>query len=287
MRCALWGLSIGLWFSVQAQTATSVQEGAFNDPATWDCNCIPMLSDVVILHTVHVTATLELQMPMVHIMPSGVLMSDGQQSIFLLGDVINDGAVHTSGVIDTDGDFINNGLVSVAGAFRSHGYLQLGGASTLLTTIDLEIGGLVDGEGTICVSGYSVNYGTIQGEVDLCDGSPTTITPPIIDNNTGVVAQTVTFCAGDNCFTGLVEGDDLSSLVAWPVPAGDQVTVEGLPSTPCLIELRDALGRIVPATIQREGSRMVVESAHLPSGSYRMVVTTAGARRALPLIILH
>lgn len=271
----------------QAQTYTSVQDGDWNDPATWDCSCVPLVNDVVVIHAVQITTNMMLPMQELHVTSSGMLTMDAPHNIAMTEAVINDGYMELLGIIDVDGEIYNNNQIDVAGAFLSHGLLMMGGAGTLLTTTDWENGGTTDGQGWICVSGYSANYGTIQGQIDVCDATPTTATPPILDYNDGVVAPTVTFCLEGPCSVDVRENDELTGINAWPVPADRSITLGELPQGGCTIELREATGRIVQPSRVHEGSRATIEVQDLRPGTYHLIVSTPISRRSMSIAVVR
>ncbi|MBK8498010.1 MAG: T9SS type A sorting domain-containing protein [Flavobacteriales bacterium] len=280
-------LAMALWASTAvAQTVTSVQDGDWIDPTTWDCNCVPELDTVEILHTVQFTTNMKLTMQLLHVNAGAVLTMDGPHLVIMLEGIVNDGLMLLAGYVDVDGELFNNGVVHVNGDFFSHGLLAMGGPGTLLTAVNMEMGGTINGEGHICVSGVTVNYGSIEGEVDVCDTSPTTSTPPFLDNNTGQVASTVTFCMGDVCSVSVPEAAVVQELRVWPVPAHEQLTLEGLATEVAWgLEVRDAIGRIIAVGAARAGSRMTVETATLPAGVYSLSLIAPNNTRSVKFVV--
>lgn len=270
-----------------AQTITSVQDGDWYDPTTWDCNCVPALQAVEILHTVQLTGNTKLNMLAIHVAAGAKLTMDAPHLLFMLHQVVNDGIMLLAGSVDVDGELYNNGIVQIDGDFLSHGLLDMGGWGTLVTAVNMEMGGTISGQGHICVSGTTVNYGIIQDEVDICDLSPTTATPPFIDNNTGgTVAATVTFCAGGVCSVGLPERTEPQDLIAWPNPADEQLTLEGLPpALTCTLTVRDAMGRIVALSAVRIGDRLQLDVAGLPAGIYSLLVSAPNFARSVRVVV--
>ena len=66
---------------------------------------------------------------------------------------------------------------------------------------------------------------------------------------------------------GVPHETTLEIVKAWPVPAQEHLTLEGLPaSLACTLEVNDSVGRIIPVRSVRNGSRMTVDVAPLPSG---------------------
>ena len=276
-----------LWSSwALAQTVTSVQDGDWNDPTTWDCVCVPELDTVEVMHTVQITTNMKWTMQMVHVNAGATLTMDAPHLLVTLEGVVNDGLMLLAGYVDSDGELYNNGVIDVDGSFLTHGLLVMGGWGTILTAVDMEMGGTISGQGYICVSEATVNYGSIQGQVDVCDLSPTTSTPPYLDNHTGTVAASVTYCTGGACHVGMPEESTLENLRAWPVPVNAQVTLDGLPVGPtCTVEVRDAVGRVIPVRTMRYGDRVDVEMALLPVGVYALVLSTPSETRSVRVVV--
>lgn len=45
--------------TLHGQVITSVQDGAWSDPATWDCNCVPPVpAEMVVMHNVNLSGGL-------------------------------------------------------------------------------------------------------------------------------------------------------------------------------------------------------------------------------------
>ncbi len=280
-------LGVAFWAAnTRAQTVTSVQDGNWIDPATWNCNCVPELQDVLILHTVQLTTNMQLSMQQLHVAAGAAITTDEPHAIYMMETVTNDGVLLMAGLLDVDGELFNNNVVHMNGQFLSHGQLVMGGWGTLLTTVDMEMGGTIGGQGHICISGTSVNYGSIQDEVDICDLTPTTAIPPFIDINIGTVAPTVTYCAGAVCAVGVFEGTELENVKAWPVPANEQLTLEGLPPRLAFaVEVRDPLGRMLPVRTMRDGSQMQLDVSTLPAGIYTLVLSAPLYTRCMKVVV--
>jgi hypothetical protein len=279
-------LLLATWWvqDAQAQVATSVQDGDWNDPATWDCTCVPVIIDAVVTHTVQITTNISLQH--VHVMPSGTITMDGPHSVAIMDTVINDGVMHLIGNVDVDWALFNNGLITVNGDHANDGLLLMGGPNALLHTLNLGNAGTIDGTGRICVDAISHNTGTVQGQIDLCDATPTTMTPPIIDYNTGTVAGTVTFCLTGTC--GLLLGTPepvISDPRAWPVPTSDHLVIGGLPLSGCSVELLDACGKMVQAHSTKGRDQLTLDTTGLPAGLYHATISSNALWRSLTIAI--
>lgn len=273
MRAVLFSCLTIATVMAHAQTATSVQDGQWNDATTWDCNCIPTTIDVVVDHTVEITTNIILFMQQVQVNASGIITMDGPHSVAITETVTNDGQMHLIGDIDVDGELLNNGAITIEGDLHNDNVVFMGGPNTSLRILgNFGNGGSVDGEGLICISDITQNSGTISGHVDYCDGSPTVVDPPFIDINTGTVANTVVFCAKGGC-TVQVEGTQDLSWRLFPDPATDEIQVQ-VPSIPAKVLLFDALGRKVEAPMTWTDRLVRIDLTGLAPGRY--VVRIAG-----------
>lgn len=245
-----------------------------------------MVQNTLVLHTVQITANMFLAMQEVHVAPTGTITMDAPHSLAVMESILNDGHMHLIGNIDVDGSITNNGIIHIDGNLYLDGSLLMGGPGTLLATTNIRNEGVIDGTGRICVSEVSDNPGTIQGQIDFCDATPTTATPPFIDFNTGTVAASITYCLAGACSEPVNELDHLERMRAWPVPSNAIVTLENAP-TNCSLLLQDALGHALPVVAQGEGDRILLNVRALPAGCYRAVVFTAMERRSLPIVVVR
>lgn len=184
-----------------------MQDGPWTTPATWDCNCIP--SDtvaVVINHDVTFSEDLALIQPSVTIGSAGILRSTAPSDLESLTNLFVSGILEVSGwvtVFDT---------LQVAGLMVLGAHLDLAGRM-LMDDGHVEIGGslfvfnigAISGSGSICVTSGTNNAGSITGNVDICDVNSVATEPPYIGYNTGIVANSVTFCAAGPCAVGITE----------------------------------------------------------------------------------
>jgi hypothetical protein len=133
---------------------------------------------------------------------------------------------------------------------------------------DLHNEGSIDGTGNICVTGLTVNEGAIAGDIDFCDGTPTTSVPPIIDINMGTVEPSITFCATIICAVGLADHGHGSVITLVPVPAHGHATLTGPAAEIATIQAIDARGRVVSLPV-RAGR---IDLAGLSPGVYAVVL---------------
>ena len=267
MRSLLLSIAATGCLFAEAQITYSVQDGDWSDPATWDCNCIPEVHNAEVLHQVRIAGNTFL-MQRVHVTPVGSLFMDEYFSVVIMDTVINDGLMDLIGDIDVDWAMINNSTVHIEGVMHIDGVLTMGGPDAALTLDDIGNYDTIEGEGRICVTGFSESTGTIQGEIDFCDLTPTVSSPPFIDMNSGTVAGSVTFCAEGGCGLNPVADPQhaLFGVRAYPVPAQDWLTIEA--PAQARITLLDSSGREVPSAFSQQSGRSILSMSSIPSGVY-------------------
>lgn len=131
-----------------------------------------------------------------------------------------------------------------------------------------------DAPGSFSVQDSTVNYGTLTGSFDLCDLTPTTGTPPIIDFNFGIVDPGITYCL----LVSTLEPEQDKAFTIYPNPTQGQVTVS-VPSSigqVCRILMTDAVGRSVFDRTLTWNGNTVLQLPDLASGFYTMRLETNG-----------
>jgi hypothetical protein len=281
MRIKLLLCLLPLVLDAAAQgTTTSVQDGDWSDPATWDCNCIPEVHNAEVLHQVRIAGNTFL-MQRVHVTPVGSLVMDEYFSVVIMDTVINDGLMDLVGDIDVDWAMINNSTVHIDGVMHIDGVLTMGGPDALLTLDDIGNYDTIEGEGRICVSGLSENTGTIQGEIDFCDLTPTVTSPPFIDVNSGTVAGSVSFCAAEPCGPQSAVTNAPADSRIGPNPANDLVRIDL--SSRAIVTLRDPTGR---AVISHAATQTVtLDVSMLPPGIYSVSIERGTSETMHHLVI--
>jgi len=263
-------------------TTTSVQDGEWDDPATWDCNCIPEVDNAVVIHEVRITGNTFL-MQRVHVTPVGSLVMDQCFSVVIMDTVINDGLMDLVGDIDVDWALLNNSTILIEGVMHNDGVIVMGGPQALIALDDIGNYDVIEGEGRICVSNLSENTGTIHGLIDFCDGTPTVSSPPFIDVNTGTVAGSVTFCAAEPCGPKQLPARHELGLRIGPNPAQDHLLID-LPVKASLT-LRDASGRVVLARSVNAAGQAMLDVSMLPAGVYALTME-AGALKEVQRVVI-
>ncbi|MBK8499551.1 MAG: T9SS type A sorting domain-containing protein [Flavobacteriales bacterium] len=267
-----------------AQTVNTVQNGNWDAPSTWSCNCVPApSSSLVIMHSVQLLGDLNMLYPQVQVTNTGEIMTTFPVN------VINDGNFIMEGHVFFQGSFINLALVDitgffeVAGVFHTDGNLVMDGGVLQVEGNFINLAS-VDGTGSICVIDSTTNEGDISGTVDICDASPTVFTAPFVDENTGTIAGTVTYCSNSACATGIMDGL-LARITFGPNPADDRVQLGGLLAGASYVII-DATGRTC-ALGSISSDRAEVDVTALVSGAYRLQVRTADGSRTLPFLIVR
>ncbi len=265
---------------LSAQTITSVQDGAWSDPATWDCNCVPPIpANVFVMH--HVTFSGPLVFgPMLFVSPPGHLEQLGQGYIYCNpgGGLEVNGLLSTANYLATGCPLLITGTVMAGGGLYAGLGVQLDGGILQVTgNFSNGVGSTIDGTGQICITDSSNIQGPLTGSIDLCDLTPTTATPPFVDGGASFVAPTITFCQNSTCGTGVMEQPTGIALEAFPVPAASELVLSGAFQGRTELFVRDAVGALihVPWQQQVEG-RIVLQVDGLAQGLYVAEVRNAG-----------
>ncbi|MEO8068194.1 MAG: hypothetical protein ABI599_10930 [Flavobacteriales bacterium] len=246
--------------SAKAQIVTTVQDGPWTSPSTWSCGCVPAApSSLVIMHNVGVFGSLVLDEPQVQVASTGSINMSFPDMVLISTAFIMQGHVFFQGTVTMAGLVDVSGLFEVTGMLVNNGQLTLSGGSMIIEG-DLLNNQQISGNGSICVYLFTNNVGAINGAVDICDFSPTTTTPPILDANTGTVAGTVTYCTNSACgLSGVDNAAELSHILVSPNPAVDQAVVE-LPGQGIVRgELVSMDGRVMEAGILSTGDRLLIQ----------------------------
>lgn len=268
-----------------AQTVNTVQNGDWFAASTWSCNCIPAASSSpVIMHSVTLNSDLFFSFPQTQVTSTGEITTPFPVNVMFGGVFIMEGHVFIAGTVSNAGGTLDIvGFFEVAGNFSNNGDLVMDGGVLQVEGNFINLAS-VDGTGSICVIDSTTNEGDISGTVDICDASPTVFTAPFIDENTGTIAGTVTYCSNSACATGIMDGS-LARISLGPNPANDRVQLHGLLAGSTYLII-DATGRT--CTLGSASSdRTEVDVTALASGAYRVQVRTADGSRTLPFLIVR
>jgi hypothetical protein len=199
--------------------------------------------------------------------------------LFSNSDLENYGTIHTGSLTTWYGGFENRGLITCADTL-SNGTGEFSPSSRLHNLSRIETNHLVNragcqlrGSGTLCISGTSINHGSIRDQLEICDTSPTTTEWPFLDVNTGTVENFVDVCTPGICAVGLVDRSYRTDLLTYPNPASGSFTVElGGLSTAAYVVLLDMHGRLVKTMPCAGMQQCVFPADEVPCGAYRASV---------------
>lgn len=161
--------------------------------------------------------------------------------------------------------------------FRNHGTVDLDGHWYNFAIIEGEA------SGSFTVQDSTVNYGTLIGTFDLCDLTPTTVTPPIIDFDFGTVDAGITYC---DIVTG-VEMFGQNGFTVFPNPTDGQVSINVPSASGQIFRVRmtDAIGRTVLESGMALSGPTVLNLSSLTSGFYVLSVEGLEGRFAQRLMV--
>lgn len=185
MKQLYFSLSFVLIFlsaSFKSQTATSITNGNWTNPLTWNCTCVPLMGHAVTInHTVTLNTSMSFTAGGVTINNSGALMQDASANRdlwFSGGSFVNNGKANFRYLLLTGGTNSNNGSFTVSAMTNSVTYTNNGTitmdsmymAANFLNTANGKIIGdsLTNGPGaTLSNSGrinvtWSTNRGTFN-----------------------------------------------------------------------------------------------------------------------------
>lgn len=270
-----------------AQVTTSVTNGPWNDPVTWDCGCVPDSGVILVDHHVSVSGDLLFVADSVHIAAGASIwmpFSPTEAFVLIFGRVRNEGSISMHAHVDIldTGRVSGPGAIDIDGVFHNYGVYAPEADAPLHVFGDLVNEGIVIGDGAMCITNLTYNNGLISG-VDLCDMTPSTTVPPIIDVNSGTVDADVTWCAEALCPVSVGE-TTVNRPDVWPVPAMDRVYIGPVVATS--LTVHDPTGRSCPVRWSSMDEVVRIERGALPAGAYVLrVVDRSGRVYALPFIL--
>lgn len=281
MRASSLMAALALVPASRAQIVTSISDGDWDDPATWDCGCVPVIDDLEVLHHVRFTGNTIVFNDSVHVAIGASLFNDTPYSIAITENIVCDGAMELIGDVDIDGSLLVHGSLEVEGELHNDNLLTVTGpGSNIRVDGDFVNAGTLDGDGDVCVTGLAANVGTMQGTLDVCDGTPTTTVPPILDWNSGTVGPDVTFCVTAACIVSSVAPSSREQLGIRLDPQGN---VLHLPRSWRPQWIVDATGR--PARIEVRGGSIAIDD--LQAGVWVLFCLTEQGLRSFPFVVLR
>jgi hypothetical protein len=156
---------IFLFMAAQAQVRTSVQSGNWSNKNTWDCGCIPAITEDVVIASGHrVTLVSGVSMRHLTIQAAGVITDNGQSNT-ISGHFTIDGTYSGSGTINLTG---NNTVWSGTGTISNLASIVVTGNQTILASAQLTVNTsnlIIQGPHTLTHYGVLTVGGTITGTV--------------------------------------------------------------------------------------------------------------------------
>ncbi|MBK8341156.1 MAG: T9SS type A sorting domain-containing protein [Flavobacteriales bacterium] len=220
--------------------------------------------------------------------------------------IINEGYLVLHNItVDTllNEGFINSATITIGNYYSGAGewFVQPSGQNIIVDTIstmiitapgrlnvsdgDLTVYGVLDGSGCVSVQGATVNHGLITGTLDICDLSPTTTLPPIVDLNTGTITAGVMFCSNNGCFVGIGPENHAPQFHLFPNPASDRIELQGLRDATVEIRIFDLQGREWMAPLHVTESQRLIDVTQLATGCYTLRIGSGTNSMAMPLVI--
>ena len=139
-KVALSTLTFFVILSTQAATITSVQSGNWSNNNTWDCNCMPVAGDNVVIGTHIVTVNQNYSITDIEITVGGIITSGGK-TLTITGNLTIDGAI--SGGVNVNLSGTN--IISGSGVMSTNGNIDMTGGNKTITagaSIDLSAASL-------------------------------------------------------------------------------------------------------------------------------------------------
>lgn len=264
-----------------AQTITSVQDGAWTDPAVWDCVCVPSLtSDVQVQHQVTFGSGLSFG-PSLVIGPSGHLEKIGPGYVQCLQPCsLNvEGLFSALDYLGLGVPVVLSGSIVAPGVYFAGDVQMAGGTVQVTGNFTTAAGITVDGYGQICAGDSTNIQGPLTGTIDICDQTPTTMNPPFVDGGSSFVGPGITFCQGTACTSSVaptLDPSDATVLIVGGVfvihaPVEDVV-------------LTDISGRRCAVRAMMADRTVVVEPRTEASGIYVLSFRLADGWRSLRVV---
>lgn len=292
-----WAVETNLVARSISPMIRSVQDGTWNDPNTWDCGCVPRLTnDVVIADEVTLTEGVEAQAFNLFIEATGSLIDDGQGVLQLRagfaagGSATIDestleldslGGIHIlTGAIEVDRLTVsNNSTTILTGSIEIHTHLELDEAIIDATGGELRLTQGQFGRATV----RRTNGGEVRGEVTRVLQLPATPNSQFWLNypltyqifSIGLEGVTLSELTDDFPTTGFVGSDDPS---ANPNIGYKDETVSG-GGLAHFANATDTLPvwRAIQVNLPIQNEIEVEFSGTLPSASNTYDVTSSGA----------
>lgn len=168
MKLYLLFIAIFISSMVNAQTATSVMNGNYTNPLTWNCTCVPTPGySVVVNHTVTLNTSMSFPSGSLTINSTGKLLQDATGRDILL----NGGSILNSGKFTLRYLYVQSGTVTNNDTIRVKSFADYGTLTNNKAILDIDsfyVDGTFTNNGYVSVHTFynnniTHNYGTIAG----------------------------------------------------------------------------------------------------------------------------
>jgi hypothetical protein len=298
---------IAAFFQVSAQTKTSVNNGDWYDPATWNPSGVPDLQTQQIIINSHVTfaqsiliggncdefriesgATLtDLNNNDTLIIGSRIFRNNGAATIGFLSGEPSDSTIN-NGSLKVTTDYVqsgvclntNSGIICVTNQLTTgDDFINNGDVSAYKWINGASVNGT---QGQFCVADWFINGDQINGTVDICDATPGTQFDVI-----GLVGNQVTFCSQGPCGTCAVTSIDefyALPLTLFPNPVTQGSSFYVITEIEATVTIFDAQGKVCLEYLQQPGTHNI-NTASFTQGIYFLTVRSNKASTTQKIVI--
>lgn len=179
----------------------------------------------------------------------------------------------TTGTIHLNGNFYNGDTLNFDAVFTNNGSV-----SSLSWFNTDAVAGLTPGNFTAQDS--TANVGSMTGSFDFCDLTPTALSAPFLDFNSGTVDNNITWCI-------TVSQSEMSEtkLFVYPNPANDVISISSMNSN-YLATIFDYSGRKIFSVILN-GTKNEIDVSLMPQGIYIVRVEDENKIHSVHFLVAH
>ena len=285
---------IAAFFQVSAQTKTSINNGDWHDPLTWNPSGVPDLQTQQIIINSHVSFTQSILIGGncdEFRIESGATLTDlnNNDSLIIGSRIFRNNGAATIGFLsgEPSDSTINNGSLKVTTVYVQSGVCLNTNSGTICVTNQLTTGddfinngdvaaynwingAVVTGnQGQFCVTNWFINGDQINGTVDICDATPGTQFDFV-----GMVGNQVTFCTQgpcNSCATTSINEHKTVALTIYPNPAITGSPIFVITNVESSVSIFDSQGKLCITYLQQPGTQSVNTSA-FSAGIYYLSV---------------
>lgn len=230
--------------------------GRFQNDGTFDVERVAFVGGKA-----HNTGTFTADSLLTVVNLEGGFSNTGTGTITVNTNFLNTGnfSISTLASVSVTGDFMHGDSINpVSPALICDGDMTIGGDFANLDTIR------GSAAGQICINGSSGNFGTITGNLIVCDISG----GANVDLDMGTISGTVQGCAGSTCVSGIENNTSLSVQV-YPNPAMDFIQIKAEENV--TIAVYDLIGKLVyQSTIPCQVQNIAISEWHTGIYTYRI-----------------